>query len=246
MNEEREREERGLNELPEGTFEMKGNRYPPSEEEYYIPNIPADIGAALPIGDIPQVSQDRSSGANVRSTYDTRPINGTDFHYSVTNTVTPNWDGDVISLFTFTVPESYLAVLRGFEYAQYPYNLGNTAIGPEFTPKISILVNGITQLGHSNFSMEADATPQRTHVIAPEKSELVLRIVYPQFYSVNIDYSVWVHLYGNLILTSNRPPAFEVGNETPSKVLPVPKEITGPADFNPGPVLSHGPGTNKP
>lgn len=221
MAEDREFEEMSLGELPEDIFKVKGYSYP-KDELFYPGNMPADVGSSAPLADVPQVNEDRTRAASVRSTYDTRPINATDFHFTEIKEATPLLEGDEIVLFNYTVPESYVAVLRSFEYNQFPH-----IFVEDSGPLLSILIDGITQVGHSNIPVTADKTPFKTHIIAPEKSLLTLRLIYPAGYTTGIALSVWAHLYGNLLLTRNLPSAFEVGNDEPSKSIPVPREVGG-------------------
>lgn len=219
-NEEREKEEQ-LGEISDDLLKEHGDNFPPGRT-YYPGEPPADIASSAPLGDAPTVLGDRTRGASVRSTFDTRPINGTDFYYSETQEVTPLGESAVTATFTYTVPKSYIAVLRAFEFSQYPF-----VFDEDKFIDVSILVNGISQLGHSGIEFQQDAGKQPTHIIAPELSKLAIRLIYPASYSLNLSLSVWVHLYGNLILTKNQPAAFEVGNEEPTRPIPIPAELGG-------------------
>lgn len=222
-HEDRESEEQGLNELPEDLLKERGEIYPP-EISYREPKVPHDLASSVDLGDAPTLLEDRTQGASVRSVYDTRPINGTDFQSAESQDITPSAENGGTVDFNYTVPTSYIAVLRGFEFRQSPVK-----IVEDLDISFSILVDGISQLGHSNIPLPPDVGFINTHILADENSTITLRVIYPALYSDAVLYRVWSRLYGNLILTNNRPLAFEVGNTEPVKTIPVPPGVNTPS-----------------
>ena len=224
MPEDREAEENGLGELPSPNdqLENKGDHYPP-EIDYFPGRVPADIGSSAPLSNRPQVSVDKTRAASVRSTFDTRPINATDFHHTGNGEVNLSGEEDETVTISYTVPESYVAVLRKFHFVQ-----DVIIVSAQDYVRVSILIDGITQVGHSNIEFLQQIEEQPTHIIAPENSVLAIRVTYPASFATFGNVLVWGHLYGNLLLTKNQPPAFEVGNPEEPVNIPAPPEFGGP------------------
>lgn len=227
-NEERENEEAGietgLGEIAEDLMREQGENFPP--DYTYIPGneMPADLRAATPLGDAPVDLEDKTQGASVRSVFDTRLINGTDFQATDAVEVTPSGELDATATISFVVPQSYVAILREIEWHIDPLN-GE----PGSTLTLSIKVNGISQVGHTDLNIpDQTDTPWKTHILAPENSTIEMVFLFPAGYSEAINYNVFAHMYGNLILARQVPLAFEVGNPVASKSVPVPPAVNAP------------------
>lgn len=231
-NEERESEEleieTGLGEISEPKMLEQGEVLP--DDFTYLPGneMPADLQSATPLGGVSPILEDKTQGASVRSVFDTRLINSTDFNFAGSEEVTPSAELNESVSIGFIVPQSYVAILRKFKWIITPNLVGEA----EVDLLMSIKVDGISQVGHTDLvSMHAPEDYWDTHILAPEGSTISINFNFRATYSEGITYTVFAHLYGNLILSKQLPLAFEVGNPEVSKSIPVPNQVNKP-DLN--------------
>lgn len=221
-HEDRDNEERQLGELPIELLRERGENYPPGDS--YMPGVPRDIANTVNLATAPARLGTRSQGASVTSAFDTRPINATDFRTGETQQVTLSLEIDKTLEFSYTVPQSYIAILRSFECRQNPLFIVDNAYLLTYT----IFVDGIAQLGHDNLVLSQQPGVLPTHILAKEASIITLRITYPTLLAETITLNVWASFYGNLLLTKNVPLVFEVGNPLPVESIPLPPSIAEP------------------
>ena len=222
--EEKELEEKqlqsnySLGELPRDLLRERKIICKPDKK--YYENDPADIASTVDLNNQPTELEGRTQAASVRSVYDTRPINGTDFQYAETLTGNTTLELPLTLDFNYIVPQSYIAVLRDFEIRQFPL-----FIGSNLQPLTSVLVDGIAQISHSNLPYNPDNGKVVTHILANEKSTITVRMYYPATYAEDVTLNVFCKMHGNLLLTNNLPLPFEIGNQLPAKTVPVPKSV---------------------
>ena len=220
-NEEREKEE--LGELSEDLLIEHGENYPKSTD-YFETGLPVDLKSSTPLADATVALEDRTQSAIVKSVFDTRPVNGTDFHFTDSQSVTVHDETGAIVDFIYSVPPSYVAVLREFKYTINPIFFG---LGPNISASIS--VNGIAQVGHTEMEIPQNYGYFNTHIIAPENAKITLRLIIPLEYAdPNPNFSLWAHFHGNLILSKNIPLPFEIGNQLPPRKVPIPPTVNRP------------------
>ena len=150
---------------------------------------------AAPVGTPP-------SCYDVRSVYDSRPINGYDFHIVQFQSLDST---DTTKRVEMTVPEGYAAVLRGFEAWFEPAPLGanrsdvsanlqlNGGDYPNNTFLIGMATNGLVPM----------------FMLADEFNRIGLKLNFTAFTGSG---EVYVHFYGNFILKSERALPFEIAN----------------------------------
>ena len=141
MNEERESEESGgLGELSEGLFKEHEGRWPQeTKTPMYRPgeDLPPDIAYQQSV--LTESNLNTQQGVNpptqrqtVQSVFDVRPINGRDFISTASAEMRATYDLETMlridtannsdpAITTFTVPEGYVALIRGFKFCIVDY-----------------------------------------------------------------------------------------------------------------------------
>ena len=209
-----EREDSELGELSEGLFYEHEGRFPDPVEAPMFESghqIPPDIGyqggveaELLERGEIGSTKQ----GTRVESVFDARPINGRDFltNFREPFEVEANGLGVVIpAVFTFTVPQGYIGILRSFRYSVEALPASTDigillAVDNVFVPNFS----GIDNLG-------ANVENQPCYVIADAGQTFQLTITTTPAGVVFSTFAT-ASLYGNLLLKRGYPTQFEPGS----------------------------------
>lgn len=152
---------------------------------------------------------------DVRSIFDSRPVNGFDFNIVESGDIGGGEPGGV--LVEMTVPEGYVAVLRSISMWFEP--------NPQSAPNRSnVLASLYLNGGPFNYNVdlpvgvEIDTVP--FFMIADEFNRIGWAVTLPD--DPVDDVTCYVHFHGNLILKSGRPAVFEVAN-------PVRKQLLQPA-----------------
>jgi len=193
---------------------------------------------------------------DVRSIYDSRPINATDFNLSISNFSAENaggvWNGNFCD-FTFTVPNGYVAVLRELHHSFTP----PPVIAGRSEVTASFLINGALyqqpvqfaadNLGDSDLALqtvtdipiglESDDILQG-FVIADQGQTLGVRIKVTAAIAA-VEPVCHAHLYGQLLQKTGRPAQFEIANPsdkvfvgnaiyTPPATAPIERPVAAP------------------
>jgi len=223
MNEDHMQEEENLSELPEDLLWERERHYPGGKTPTGA-GTPPDIGYQNRANE--DVAQSRegtlTQGANVQSSFDTRPVNGTDFYRSVTDShsvggefLNPSiWSGSI------QVPDGYVMVLRNLSIRLYNANAGEGGFAYYVginNWRITIKVNKISQeieqipislpLKHFPVHVIGASNEQFTFVLMADNNEHVSDTIVAEF-----------RAYGNLLLARGVPKQYEIGEakkETP-------------------------------
>lgn len=197
--------ERG--EIPWPRGRVKGGR-PATSTSDIIPDDPNDPGK---LGTVKQ-------GSRVISTYDARPINGSDVVKGGETTVTVTGSsGDPpnpieFADFTYTVPDGKVFVLRSFAF-----DIGTVYSGINYA--VTVLVNGTSQ-NFENVPWPANAGDIPTFIIGDSGDEITVRVrVEITIAASSEDVTVNTRLYGNLLQSTARPKEEEVGTPIPPKAV---------------------------
>lgn len=240
--EEREQEERNLGEIDEMVLRDPAARTWP---EPYIGDhdIPPAINALRKIA-----NKEQSTGqgvlspptADVRSVFDSRPVNGQDFY--LTGTVQINAQNVRYSTI-WTVPTGYFAIVRSFRFSPDAEPaaispLPSAVISP-VRPVITFAVNGIMVPGIANVRM--DVTNNREFpcfFYASPGDTITLFMDYQTEINIAADpFPVFAELYGNYLLASGIPPQYEVGNYKPPVVSQSSSMRGARGSFSPAPQV---------
>jgi hypothetical protein len=182
---------------------------------------------------------------DVRSIYDSRPINATDFNLALNNFATevPGgvWTGNVCD-FTFTVPNGFVAVLKRLHHSfrPPPVVLGRADItatflvnGVLYQQGVAIQVPGLTAaeiaaqiVSDIPIGIESDNILE-SFVIADQGQNIGVRIKVTAAIAAAVPVC-FVHLYGQLLQKTGRPAQFEPAN-------PSDKVFVGSAIYTPPP-----------
>lgn len=218
-----EEREDHLGSLPEDRLEQQV--LSPGEAGAPMPGqgIPVDIARQQGVKGLTTArDQLMSQGSSVRSVYDSRPINATDFLHTFANDLELTDPGETETIsFDYFIPGGYIGVLRGFHYE---FELAVATV--ERTGILcSILVNDIVQVGYEDMTLgqiTVDPQLQPTFILVPLSGKLTLKLVFDGTPYVDGGVpiqSFFVKLYGNLLLTQGVPLPFEIGNLGPIKPL---------------------------
>lgn len=143
---------------------------------------------------------------NVRSIYDSRPVNGYDFNVIETADINSSMSNPSIYL-TFEVPSGYIGVLRKIEF--WTNGLPNVS---RQSVTLSPVAN--SQIQRFNTAAVGNATgqgaPVECFVIADERQQLGARI---DWGASPASISLYVQLYGNFLLKTGRAAPFEIANQ---------------------------------
>lgn len=233
MSEFEDRE--NLGELPEPISNERGDLTGYTERPYRVPPA-TPIGTPRPAGVPPDVDQQNqlintpmrdgtaTIGANVTSTFDTRPINAIDF---IDTTVDSIEEGEFVNTDAqgdFTVPPGFSAILRGFKI---------TAKDPTFTliqnPErvtVTVFVNDSPVPFYENMIFIPTATAfNPCHVVADENQVIkVVASIQATIGGTGTDVEYYFQLYGNLLIRTGVPVQYQQGN--PIAMLPILPEGT--------------------
>ena len=142
----------------------------------------------------------------VRSTYDSRPIQGTDFNWYISGTAHYAAETPTPTLaLAYSVPQGYVAVLKKVHWwIDTPLILTSRA-----QVAIALQVNGGNQLGNEFIPVGNEADID-TFIIADEFSRLGLLATSTAWLSGGTP--IAAILYGNLLQKTGRPATFEIAN----------------------------------
>jgi hypothetical protein len=152
---------------------------------------------------------------DVRSVYDTRPINAFDFNISASasvNSVSPS-----ATLF-FSVPQGFICVLRNFDIWFEP----NPVASDRSAFQWSLQLNGGDFPYNLNVPFGIAVDRETCFMIANEFNTVGLRITLGTAAEF-ADGTIFGRFYGNFLLKSGLPSALEIGNLVPTAAQPPPK-----------------------
>lgn len=181
-----------------GEFEARNRQLPADLDQTIAYNANARARAdfdVTPVG-TPPVCYD------VRSVFDSRPINAFDFHITGFGAIASTDHSVVVEM---TVPEGYCAILRGIEIWFEPTPLGVNRSDVFFS----------LQLNGGNYPYNSlpigpgttDLLPM--FMLADEFNRIGALITFSNF---SADAGCYVHFYGNFLLKTERALPFEVAN----------------------------------
>jgi hypothetical protein len=165
--------------------------------------------------DMPVIPGTTPLDADVRSVFDTRPINGFDTIFVSDGETTGS--EPVIQTYTFSVPENYIAVIRGIKFVanKMPVSL----LDPTLV-KMSLLVNGGTVPNYINIPEVIYGHWIPAHVIAGV-NQTFGAIFYLDVLPAGFTLTAMFHC--NLLLATGQPANMEIANPKPVKPTPPPQ-----------------------
>ena len=182
------------------------------ESANFVPEISrSDIGVYTPPPEVTKGVSGRDLpklNSGVQSVYDIRPINAKDF--IVSGIADANG-------FDFTVPQGYTAVLREFSYQLGTWTLATRAFLPNngtYFDTIAFTINGIDSglflpiTTNGAVFYPPGISDKKIHIIAEAGS-----IINFSFFVLGA-FQVAVLLYGQLLLNSGLPKAYEIGSHS--------------------------------
>lgn len=152
---------------------------------------------------------------DVRSVYDTRPINGFDFNISASAATDSNTTKAVLF---FNVPEGFVAVLRNFDVWFEP----NPASALKSGFNWSLQLNGGDYPYNLNVPFGVAVDRETCFMIANEFNTVGLRLTLGTAFSFPDPGTAFARFYGNFLLKSGLPAALEIGNLVPKSTLQPP------------------------
>lgn len=222
-----------------GEFEARNRQLPADLDQSAPYNANARARAdfdVTPVG-TPPVCYD------VRSVFDSRPVNTYDFHITQSGAfLTTN----VASVVEMSVPEGYMAILRGIEAWIEP-----APPGPDRSDvSMTVQLNGGDYPNNAGMLIGA-ATDGLIpmFLLADEFNRIGVRLVLP---SLGFAGASFVHFYGNFVLKTDRAYPFEVANPSndplckPSAQVRAPLPRTTPMPTPSEPVRTIAPTPGEP
>lgn len=159
----------------------------------------------------------------VTSTFDTLPLNAFDDNdsgYADGSFIVGNADYIVdgitniaTGVYTYTVPEGYLFVLRKYRVNAINSYKGLTVfstVATEFIPVVNISINGAFVKQH-DFRSFINGGDYSCHYIVPQNT--VLKITASAFLTEFDFHAFNVNIYGNLLLSRQYPSNLEIGSD---------------------------------
>lgn len=163
---------------------------------------------------------------DVRSVYDTRPVNGFDFNI-VENAGAE--EGTAVRLLNFQVPEGFICVLRNFdiwfETATFP---SEEKSGVTWT----LLLNGGAYAYNEDVPFGVAVDRETCFMIADEFNSVGLRIVSTAG-NFSSGAETYARFYGNFLLKSGLPAALAIGNPVAQPQKTAPRRAPPPAPTPP-------------
>lgn len=176
---------------------------------------------------------------DVRSVYDTRPVNAFDFNIVETAGAE---EGTAVRIVNFSVPEGFVCVLRNFDiWFETAVFAGEDKSDVTWT----LLLNGGAFPYNEDVPFGVAVDRETCFMIADEFNTVGLRIVSTagNFSSGAVTFA---RFYGNFLLKSGLPASLEIGNLVP-KAVQVPTKRTTPPPAptlpEPPPPVARGPAT---
>lgn len=146
---------------------------------------------------------------DVRSTFDSRPVNGYDFNITSKHEFHGN-SGSPQSFTCFQVPQGYVAIPRGWYVQFYPVPLITDLDGVLFTPQL----DGADISYNIDVPIGVISDQELTgFFVADEFQKVGFRVTSALTFPGNPSaYNMSVRVYGNLLLKDNIPAQFQVAN----------------------------------
>jgi hypothetical protein len=175
--------------------------------------------------DMPVILGTTPLDADVRSVFDTRPINGFDTIFVSDGEITT--PESAIQTYTFSVPENYIVVIRGVKFVA---NEMPVALLDPTLVKMSLLVNGGTVPNYINIPEVIYGHWIPAHVIAGVNQTFgaVLNIN-PDIFPAGFTLTAMFHC--NLLLATGQPANMEIANPKPVKPTPAPQTTPTPQQY---------------
>lgn len=197
--------------------------------------IPTDVEVEDNIRGVAGDTKSPGIPAGTTTVYDARPINGRDFMHTEIAAITADLDntgGDILTAnFSFTIPQGFVGVLRGFSYqpdvfAEFAPDFfiqTNDTSTPTFVPVTSsLLINELTVPEYDSMDLGQAVEPFfPTFALGLGGQQFKLRITYDRDVAVgavcSVDnlktFGVRGQLYGNLLLSRGLPRQFEIATQ---------------------------------
>lgn len=176
------------------------------------------------------------AGYDVRSTYDSRPVQAFDFNITVENTL------EVQPLAQFAVPAGYVCVLRRIHHSFNPVPI----IFGRSDVKVSLLVNGNAVLYNKNVPMGVESDDILECFVIADEFQMV-QAQWAIAAAAMIASTLSTHFYGQFILKTGIPKEFEIANPTSKRFsggAPISSVIAPPVQAlpeAPAPVITAAP-----
>ncbi|MES9855931.1 MAG: hypothetical protein ABW166_04915 [Sedimenticola sp.] len=145
---------------------------------------------------------------DVTSTFDARPVNGRDFLETFSLSFEAG-EGPVTDSNTFTVPDGYIGIVRGFRY--FVSNVVDV-LGETFL--VSLIANSTIVTNYDNMALpQIINAPIPCYAISNYLKNIGLKITHPSSRSgAGGDVLIRVEMYGNLLLSRGIPSQYEPAN----------------------------------
>lgn len=225
------RRQQGLGDLPRPIAEERGERYVRDAQGVTqpgsVPGSPSQVADV--VGRQQEIKRyvethDVSKRAppllfEVQSTYDSRPVQGSDFHASACAEIefedTPTTFDPV--RVDFLVPDNKIAVLRKFRYTVSPTPIGLVTEGICWLQSDLFIEDSIVRDYNGMVLPVAMDRPFDTFVIVDERDTISLVLSKVSATVLSTDFigeilGVQFELYGNLILKTGIPKEFQIAN----------------------------------
>ena len=199
-------------------YDLQGQYVPPGQgfEGSKVADLQRETGIIEEVvRGIPDVAPELAF--HVQSTYDSRPVQATDWQASGCDTIVFGTSGNFDSItFSFTVPENKIAVLRGFRYQVTPIPVGIVDEGDCWLQS-DIFDSGVpvpqhVEMFHPVFMQKFFPT----FVIFDERRLVQLRLSQADVEIADAmdgeEVGVLFELFGNLILKTGIPKEFQIAN----------------------------------
>lgn len=177
------------------------------DRETQLPADSREIGAGVVPGALDGVPLGNPAvDYDVRSTYDVRPVNGTDFTFSQVASPTPISESGAIWVFSFTVPKGFVAVVRWYQWAaQSP--TGSITEWNDFLG--SLQRNGVDFPYNTDVFLGPASKRMPVFMLADEEQTFGVRVVSQSIDSASMGQ---LTMYGNLLLKTGRAYPYEIAN----------------------------------
>jgi hypothetical protein len=175
------------------------------------------------MADMPVIPGTIPLDADVRSVFDTRPINGFDTIFVSDGELTGG-EGPVYITYTFSVPENYIVVIRAVKFVASGIPI--LGLNPAFV-KMSLLVNGGAVPNYVDIPEVIYGHWLPAHVIAGVNQTFGAVLVIGGG-TINLGFTVTAMFHCNLLLATGQPANMEIANSKPVKPTPPPQNTPQP------------------
>lgn len=155
---------------------------------------------------------------DVRSIYDSRPVNGFDFNIAVSVDNAEETPDDTFNL-EFVVDEGYVAVVRTIYHWFEPL----PALANPSDVLLSMAVNGATQLRLQDIPVGVESSALVNQFLIADEFNTVRAQLFLPGGAIATDFTVWVIFYGNYLQKTAIPANQQIANCTgsfPPRVVP--------------------------